>query len=72
MRSSSIFLLAAVLMLCAGCAKQPSGPHGSQPTHAVTVGQPAPPIALKDVDGKTVTLAQFRGQPVFINAFATW
>jgi cytochrome c biogenesis protein CcmG/thiol:disulfide interchange protein DsbE len=72
MRSRSIFLLTAILMIGAGCAKQPSGTHASQPSRGVAVGQPAPAIALKDIDGKPVTLAQFRGKPVFINTFATW
>lgn len=65
--------LALMLALIAtGCtAKQaPGGSHTSQ--HGVMVGQPAPPLTLKDIDGKTVSLEQFRGKPVFINTFATW
>lgn len=36
------------------------------------LGQPAPQFALKDVEGKPVSLSQFRGKPLFINTFATW
>jgi cytochrome c biogenesis protein CcmG, thiol:disulfide interchange protein DsbE len=36
-------------------------------------GQPAPKFTLKRLDtGETVTLEQFKGQPVLINFWATW
>jgi peroxiredoxin len=54
-----------------GCAKQAGTSHTAS-QRGVAVGQPAPPLTLKGIDGKTITLAQFRGKPVFINAFATW
>jgi len=59
---------------CGGGGQTASQGHagaGAQNAHA-QVGQPAPPFTLKDVDGKTVSLAQFHGKPVFVNAFATW
>ncbi len=34
--------------------------------------KPAPSFALKDVDGKTVSLADFKGHPVLVNFWATW
>jgi hypothetical protein len=32
----------------------------------------APPIAGKTLAGTKVTLAQFRGKPVFINVWSSW
>jgi cytochrome c biogenesis protein CcmG/thiol:disulfide interchange protein DsbE len=33
---------------------------------------PAPPISLTTVDGKTVSLADYRGRPVIVNFWASW
>lgn len=35
-------------------------------------GQPAPLFTLQDLNGKQVSLAEFRGKPVVINFWATW
>src|SRR5215469_5295333 len=73
MRSSFIFLLATLLMATSGCAKQGGPSHGSSAAAtAPAIGQPAPSFSLKDIDGTPVSLAQYKGKPVFINAFATW
>lgn len=34
--------------------------------------KPAPDFVLKDIHGKPVSLAQFKGKPVLINFWATW
>ncbi|HEX3954005.1 MAG TPA: TlpA disulfide reductase family protein [Stellaceae bacterium] len=39
---------------------------------AVTPSQPAPDVAFTDIDGKPVTLADFKGRPVVLNLWATW
>lgn len=40
---------------------------------APTIGALAPDFTLRDVDGKTVRLADFRGKnPVFLNFWASW
>ena len=36
------------------------------------VGDPAPEIALADLDGNPVVLSQLRGRPVIVNFFASW
>ena len=40
--------------------------------NAKTMGQPAPEVTLKDLDGKDATLAQYRGKVVLVNFWATW
>ena len=35
-------------------------------------GKPAPAFTLVDLDGKKVSLADFKGHPVFVNFWATW
>ena len=37
-----------------------------------TDGKPEPQIKLKDLDGKDVTLADYKGKVVFVNFWATW
>jgi cytochrome c biogenesis protein CcmG, thiol:disulfide interchange protein DsbE len=66
-------VLALALSGCAAKQSSTQGHAGSgaQTAH-VQLDQPAPPFALKDVDGRPVALSQFRGRPVFINTFATW
>jgi peroxiredoxin len=39
---------------------------------AATQERPAPDFTLPDLNGKRVSLAQFRGQPVVVNFWATW
>lgn len=39
---------------------------------ALQVGQPAPDIALKDLEGKVTQLKDYRGKVVLINFWATW
>ncbi|MGC6399769.1 TlpA family protein disulfide reductase [Sphingomonas sp. FW199] len=36
------------------------------------VGTPAPDYAFTDADGKSLTLATFKGKPVLVNLWATW
>jgi cytochrome c biogenesis protein CcmG/thiol:disulfide interchange protein DsbE len=35
-------------------------------------GKPAPPFALEDLSGKTVSLASYKGKAVLVNFWATW
>lgn len=36
------------------------------------IGAPAPEVTLKDLDGKDVSLSQYKGQVVLVNFWATW
>ena len=39
---------------------------------ALQPGQPAPDFTLRDLDGQSVSLSQFKGQVVFIDFWASW
>lgn len=59
-------MLALAVYLCI----MPSCKKGE--TQRAVVGQPAPVFTLKDLHGRTVTLADFRGKVVVIDFWATW
>jgi cytochrome c biogenesis protein CcmG/thiol:disulfide interchange protein DsbE len=56
------------VLLCAwpACAQQ------EDEDEILSAGNPSLDFVLKDMDGKDVNLADFRGRPVLINFWATW
>ncbi|MDQ1395144.1 MAG: hypothetical protein QOG64_403 [Acidimicrobiaceae bacterium] len=56
-------LLALLLVACQ---------HGGGSGRLATVGQPAPAITTKDLQGKRVELVDFRGKRVLVNFWASW
>lgn len=60
-------MLLAVVLLAAGC-----GPSGPSTRVGVTVGDIAPPLSGTSLEGRTVSLADFRGKPVIVNFWASW
>jgi len=53
------------------------GAHAADPVqdHAMAVvhpARPAPAFSLQDINGKTHTLAEYRGKVVLVNFWATW
>ncbi len=52
--------------------KAPSGEPAAEEMTPKLQGKPAPPFTLVDLNGKKVSLADFKGHPVFINFWATW
>ena len=45
---------------------------GSANPAALLQGKPAPGFTLVDLDGKKVSLSDFKGRPVLVNFWATW
>jgi peroxiredoxin len=70
MRKAVLFLVAIAIVLCLyeyarHKSTGPGGPPGA-------VGSTAPAFALKDVDGKSLNLADYRGKVVLLDYWATW
>jgi len=55
-------------LLLSSCSRPSSQPEGS----AVQIGQRAPGFKLQDLNGKEVTLDQYKGKIVMIDFWATW
>ena len=64
-------ILAAFLACAALPACQDKGSNG-RPGAASTIGQPAPALAGKTIDGDDLSLADLHGQVVLVNIWATW
>jgi peroxiredoxin len=62
-------VLAIFLLPKSGTAGQPSKGSSSVP---IAVDFDAPQLELKDLQGKTVSLADYQGQVVLVNNWATW
>jgi len=52
--------------------KATSSIKNAQQVEAKIDGKPAPEVKFKDLDGKEVTLAQFKGTVVLVDFWATW
>ena len=57
-----ILVMTLTVLLLGACSK--SG--------AIEVGDKAPDFALKDMDGKTVNLSDYKGKVVVLDFFASW
>jgi len=55
-----------LLLMLTGCKKPEKAPA------VRVIGKPAPGFVLKDNQGKTWRLSDFRGKVVFVNFWATW
>src|SRR5260370_7572786 len=52
---------------------KPTGPAKyTEQANVKPVGQPAPEVTFKDLDGKDATLSQYKGKVVLVNFWATW
>jgi peroxiredoxin len=61
---------AALALFLAGCSKTRSASEANIKSDSER--KPAPAFSLKDADGKTVNLADYRGKVVLLNFWATW
>lgn len=66
--SRTVWLLAGLLL---ACAPIPSGAAEKKALKPWT-GGPTPPLRLKDLQGKTHDLSEYRGKAVLVNFWATW
>jgi len=69
----AVIVAAAALYLIVHLLNKPAAPAG--PVFVVTktyVGSPEPATPILDANGKTVTLAGFKGKPIIVNLWATW
>ncbi len=67
----AITCLSAVLLLgCGGGAKEQT--TAGVPAVGFLPGKTAPAFTLTDVDGKTVSLADYKGKVVMVDFWATW
>jgi cytochrome c biogenesis protein CcmG/thiol:disulfide interchange protein DsbE len=63
-------VLFAAALLVSSCSK--SEPTRRAAPKAESNRKAAPPFTLKDADGKTVSLADYKGKVVLLNFWATW
>ena len=72
-------LLALGALVAAGCGggseteeAAPTATGSPSATITATKREPAPPIEGTSLDGEHVSLADFRGRPVFVNVWSSW
>ena len=68
--SRRIVLIAANLLLAAGCAS--NGDNAAAGSGRVEVGLPAPAYVTVSLEGDSVSLAKQQGKVVLLNIWATW
>jgi hypothetical protein len=70
-------LLALCAFVAAGCGgggpmEEATPPAETTPPAEAAKRSPAPPIEGVSLDGKRISLADFRGKPVFVNVWSSW
>ena len=68
-RNSIAVLAASLALLLSGCSGQPSGTAFAK---TIKERKLAPDFTLKDANGKSIKLSDFRGKVVLLNFWATW
>ena len=69
-----IAFAAAAVAACflTGCGSEPRSVKAANAVKAEKDRKPAPEFALKDANGKTVHLEEYKGKVVLLDFFATW
>ena len=62
LKFTKIFIFAFALFTLGACAQG----------NALEIGDRAPEFSLRDINGKTVNLSDFKGKAVILNFFASW
>jgi peroxiredoxin len=70
----TVVLAAALLGACffTGCSSEPRSVKAANKVKPDGERHPAPEFALKDANGKTVRLEDYKGKVVLLDFFATW
>lgn len=70
-RPQSLFLFSVILLLLTACGSRPDRVTAAS-LKAEKSRRPAPPFTLKDANGKSVSLFDYKGKVVLLNFWATW
>jgi peroxiredoxin len=69
---SASLALAVLLSGCVPISRSENEDKPARPVKADAERKAAPSFSLKDADGRTVTLADYKGKVVLLNFWATW
>ncbi len=72
---AALFGFGTGLIIIAASNRQAAAPAAAQPAPVMRFlreNEPVPDFTLNTLDGRAVSLTDFRGQPVLINFWATW
>ena len=72
MSASRFSLIVTVALVLTGCSEGPRSVKAAGKVKPENERHPAPEFALKDANGKTVHLEDYKGKVVLLDFFATW